>query len=167
LLDLLGGIGLLGVGIAWALDQYTLAATTPALVISLWTSNRTRSHGVNALLAGAVMYWVLDLSRSGRTAIDWTVIGLVGLAIAWHLFQLGRRLHAVGGGRALWHLLRTLVFWAVGLRGVLAHSGPQLLGWGVLVLAIADSVALVRRERSGLQPLSPSGDRRPPAQGCT
>jgi hypothetical protein len=128
------------------------------------SSSQTHSHGVNALLASGVMYWVLDLSRPGRTAVDWAVIGLVGLAIAWHLLQLGRRLHAIGGGRALWHLLRTLIFWAVGLHGVLAHSGPQLLGWSLVVLAVADSIAIVRKERSGPRPRSPSGDTRPPAR---
>lgn len=44
-----------------------------------------RSHLVLAFLACGVLYWVLDLSRSGRTAIDWAVGGLVATAVLYHL----------------------------------------------------------------------------------
>ena len=56
------------------------------------------SYLVNCALACGVLYWVLYLSRSGRTAIDWTVIGLVILAILWNLVKLGQRLNRAGGG---------------------------------------------------------------------
>ncbi|MCP3915570.1 MAG: hypothetical protein GY711_08455 [bacterium] len=43
-----------------------------------------------AAIACGVLYYVLRLSSSGRTAIDWAVIGLVGGALLWSLVQLGR-----------------------------------------------------------------------------
>ena len=55
--------------------------------------SKKTSYLVNAVLASAVMYYVLDLSRSGRTLIDWVVIGLVSCAILWNLIQFGRSLH--------------------------------------------------------------------------
>ena len=78
------------------------------------TSMKPRSYLVNGALACAVMFFASNLSRSGRTAIDWIVLGLVALAILWNLLGLGRRLYRSGGGRALWHMVRTLTFWAVG-----------------------------------------------------
>ena len=115
---------------------------------------KVHSYLVNALLACGVMYWVLDLSRSGRGAIDWTVISLVTLAILWNLFQLGRRLHQSGGGKAVWHLTRTLMFWIIGLfnttliRPEEVGTWKNYLGWALLVVAAFDTVALYRKERS-------------------
>lgn len=103
------------------------------------------------------MYWVLDLSKSGRTAIDWVVIGAVGLAILWNLFRLGQRLHDSGGGRDLWHLQRTLLFWIIGLfNTVLVRpeeigSWKNILGWVLLGIALVDSIALYRKEHASVR----------------
>ena len=47
-----------------------------------------RSYLVNGGLASAVLYWVFDLSRSGRTVVDWIVVGIVAELAAWDLSDL-------------------------------------------------------------------------------
>ena len=108
---------------------------------------------INAALACGVMYYVLELSSVGRTFIDWAVISLVGAAILWNLVQLGRRLHRAGGGRALWHLQRALLYWLVGLLNTALlraeHVGTwrNWAGWAFLAIAAIDTVALFQKER--------------------
>lgn len=115
------------------------------------------SYLVNGALASGAMCFAYSLSSSGRTAIDWTVLGLFALAILWNLFKLGQRLYRTGRANDLWHLLRTLLFWVVGLLDT-AFSPPEdvgswkyYLGWAFLVLAAADSVALFRKERASVR----------------
>ena len=117
---------------------------------------------VNACLASVVMYYVLRLSASGRTAIDWTVIGLVTTAILFNLVQLGRRLHSFGGARAVWHLQRTSLYWVAGLLNT-AYIRPEhaggwrtWIGWLFLVVAILDTIALFVKERQSVAEMSPS-----------
>jgi hypothetical protein len=115
-----------------------------------------RSYLVNGALAAGVLYYAQRLSSSGRTAVDWIVIGLCALAVLWNLFKLGRRLHRAGGGRDLWHLLRTLGFWIVGLLNTLlirpedVGSWKNFVGWAFLALALLDSVALFRKEKAAV-----------------
>ncbi len=112
------------------------------------------SYLVNGFLACAVMYFVLRLSSSGRGPIDWAVISLVAVAIAWNLFKLGRRLYSAGGGKGVRHLLRTLLFWALGLMNTALirprdlGSWKNIAGWALLATALIDSIALYRKERS-------------------
>ena len=121
---------------------------------------KARSYTINGALAAAVLCWALYLSRSGRTAIDWTVISLVSLAILWNLFNLGRRLHRRGGAKSVWHLQRTLLFWVIGLlntvlvRPAEVGSWENLAGWVFLVLAAADTIALWRKEQQPPPPVS-------------
>ncbi len=116
------------------------------------------SYLVNGLLACAVLYFALSLSRSGRGAVDWAVISLVGLAILWNVVNLGRRLYRAGGGRDLWHLQRTLLFWILGIfntaliRPEEAGSWKNILGWILVVVAAADTVVLYRKERAATKP---------------
>lgn len=111
-----------------------------------------------AVLASGVMYFALRLSRSGRTAIDWTVIGLVAAAIGWNLVQLGRRLQQLDGGKSVWHLLRTITFWIVGLlnsaliRPEDVGGWKNWIGWGFIALAVFDMILLGVKERSGVSP---------------
>jgi hypothetical protein len=118
------------------------------------------SYLVNGGLASAVLYWVFDLSRSGRTLVDWIVLGIVTSAVLYNLAQLGRRVYGMGRGRGVWHLTRTLTFWVVGLLNtVLAPpeevgSRKYLLGWAFVAIAIVDSVALYRKEQAA--PRSPA-----------
>jgi len=118
------------------------------------TKRPPRSYLVNGGLASAVAYFAIDLSRSGRGVVDWVVLALIFGAVSWNLVQLGGRLHAAGGGPAVWHLLRMLIFWTCGLSGVLraaaagAATWQEALGWGLLVAAAFDSVALYRLEQS-------------------
>jgi hypothetical protein len=104
-------------------------------------------------LACGVLYYALDLSASGRTAIDYTVIGLVCLAILWNLVQLGRRLHHAGGAWAVWHVQRTVLFWIIGLFNTVLARPEHVGGWrtwlgaALLVLALADTIALFLKER--------------------
>lgn len=111
---------------------------------------------VNTGLACGVLYYVLDLSRPGRGLVDWTVIGLVVAAILWNLFQLGRRLHRFGGGRALWHLQRTLLLWIIGLLNTALIRPEKIgtwqngLGWALLAVAALDTALLFQKERRSL-----------------
>jgi hypothetical protein len=113
----------------------------------------SKSYLVNTVLACGVLYWVLDLSRGERTVIDWAVIGLVVGAIVWNLVQLGLRLHEAAGGKAVWHLQRTVLFWILGLLNTaLIRPGDvgtwkHWLGWVLLLLAATDTVALFLKER--------------------
>jgi hypothetical protein len=120
--------------------------------------NPPRSHLALAVLASASLYWVWQLSGTPRASgpprgpIDWVVVGLLCLAVAWHLLQLGRRLHRLGGGKAVWHLQRTLLFWIIGLMNT-AWIRPEDVGswkfWvgaALLVIAVIDTIALLRQE---------------------
>ena len=124
---------------------------------------RQPSHVVNGALATAVLYWVLSLSSSGRTAIDWVVIGLVVLAISWHVLRLGQRLYRCDGGKDLWHLQRTTLFWVIGLLNTAwirpddVGSWKNIVGWCLVVLAAVDTVALYRKERASLPRQSQDG----------
>jgi len=117
---------------------------------------KPRSYLVTLLLAAGTLYFAQDLSRSGRGTIDWIVIGLLGLAVMWNLARLGQRLHRAGGGRDVWHLVRTVTFWIVGVwnSGLIRPAGAgawsQVAGWAFLVAAALDSVALYRKERAAL-----------------
>jgi hypothetical protein len=114
------------------------------------------SYVVNGILASCALYFVLRLSSSGRTTIDWVVIGLVVLAVFWNLFRLGQRLNRAGGGKDLWHLQRTLLFWVIGLlntawiRSVDVGSWKNVIGWCLVVLATLDTVMLYRKERASM-----------------
>jgi len=125
---------------------------------------KPHSSLVNGGLASAVLYWVSDLSRSGRTAVDWIVLGTVAAAVLYNLVQLGRRLYRVGGGGAVWHLVRTLTFWVLGLLNTaLARPGDvgswkYVLGWAFVAIAIADSIALYRKEQAATRPPADHGE---------
>ena len=120
---------------------------------------RTPSHALNAVLAGGVLYYALHLSRGDRGMVDFVVIGLVCAAIAWNVVRLGLRLNQAGGGKALWHLGRTLLFWAIAIVAFV-RAGPEavawlvpLEGWLFAAIAAADTVALYLRERAeGTEP---------------
>lgn len=114
---------------------------------------KPRSYLVNGLLASVVLYFAQSLSRGDRHVIDWVVMGLVGLAVLWNLFRLGQRLYGTGGGKDLWHLLRTLLLWVIGL-GNTVLARPEVIGswkfyagWAFLLLAAVDTVVLYRKER--------------------
>lgn len=118
------------------------------------------SHVVLSLLSGAATYFAFDLVRSGRAPLAWPLPALLGLALLWDLICLARRLHAAGGGRALWHLLRTLLFWGAGLSDTVLIRPERVgtwhhaAGWVLLALATLDTAALYRRERP---PAAPTG----------
>ncbi|MCA9726291.1 MAG: hypothetical protein KC729_01315, partial [Candidatus Eisenbacteria bacterium] len=91
-----------------------------------------------------------------RGVVDYVVLSLLVLAILWNVIQLTRRVHAVGGGRSVWHVQRTVLFWIVGLmnsvliRPELAGSWRNYVGWGMLALAVFDTVLLFRSERRAI-----------------
>lgn len=100
------------------------------------------------------------------------MVGVVGVAILWSLWGLGRRLDRVGGGKAVGHLMRTLTFWIVGLMNtVLAEPGRgRTWEWWVAVmlrLAFADSVALYRKEQRARRPEAVLAAPDPAAPGPT
>lgn len=110
------------------------------------------SYAIRSVLASAVLFYAYRLSASGRGWIDWTVLALATLAVVWNLLQLGRRFHAAGRPRDVWHLLRTLGFWAIGIMNTLLRPEPHAswkiaVGWLVLLLAAVDTVAIARKEQ--------------------
>jgi hypothetical protein len=110
-----------------------------------------RSYGINGVLASCVLFFVA-WNRDAWSPASWILIGLLALAVLWNLFQLGRRLHSRGGGKDLWHLQRTLLFWVIGIlntaliRPAEVGSWKNLLGWAVLLLASVDTLVLIRKE---------------------
>ncbi len=110
-----------------------------------------RSYGVNGVLASCVLAFVA-WNRDAWSPASWIIIGLLALAVLWNLLQLGRRLHLHGGGRDLWHLQRTLLFWVIGIlntaliRSADVGSWKNLLGWAMLLLASVDTLMLIRKE---------------------
>jgi hypothetical protein len=116
---------------------------------------KRRSYAVvNACMASVVLYYVLDLSSSGRTWIDYAVITLVVGAILWNVVQLSIKLRGQCGTAAVWHVQRTVLFWLIGLfntaliRPEDVGSWKHWLGWALIVLAAVDTIALFRRERA-------------------
>ena len=116
-----------------------------------------RSYVALAALAGGALFYALRLSRFDRGPVDWAVIGLILAAILWNLIQLGRRLHRAGGGKAVWHLQRTVLFWIIGLLNTAflrvedLGSRKNWVGWAVLLIAAADTVALFLKERASMR----------------
>lgn len=112
------------------------------------------SYVVLGGLASAVLFFALRLSSSGRGPVDWVVIGLIALAIAWNVFRLSLRLYRHGGSKAVWHVQRTLLFWIGGLLNTALlrpeHVGSwrNWIGIAILVVAAIDTVALWRKEVS-------------------
>ena len=111
------------------------------------------SYVVNGCLAAAVLYFALHLSSSGRTAVDFVVIALVLGAIGWNVFKLSQRLYRSHGNKEVWHVLRTVLFWIIGLGNTVfvkagdAGTWRHWLGWVMLGLAAADTIALYFKER--------------------
>ena len=128
---------------------------------------RTVSHVPRALVALAALYFVLDLSAGDRGWIEFVVIALVCGAILWNVVQLGRRFHAHGGGHALWHVQRTVLFWIIGLGNTVWARPEDVGGWrtwvggALLAIAVVDTVALWRRERSILAGTDVTGGNSP------
>ena len=91
--------------------------------------NKQALYVVYLVLASVVMYYVLNLSQSGRTLFDWSVNGLVSCAILWTLIRLERRLHGLGGVRALSHPLGTIGFWSVGFLNTALIRIEDADGW--------------------------------------
>lgn len=116
------------------------------------------SHVLNAGMAGAFLYYACRLSQGDRGLLDWIVIAAITGALLYNLARLGFRLYGAGGRKAVWHLQRTLLFWIIGLFNTLlalpADIGgwKNVLGWLLIGLALADSVALYRKERAALPP---------------
>jgi len=119
--------------------------------------SRRASYVANGCLAGAVLCIALHLSSSGRTAVDYIVIMLIVSAIAWNLFRLSQSLYRSNGSKEVWHVLRTVVFWIIGLGNTVfvntvdAGTWKNWLGWIMLGLAVADTIALLRKERTVLK----------------
>jgi len=117
---------------------------------------KQKLYSATTILASVVLYYVLDLSKSGRNTIDWIVITLVVGALAWNLTQLGRRL-ARGGTKEIWHLLGTISFWIVGLFNTVLLQPEDVGEWkhwvgrAFIVLAIFDSIAIAMKERRLMQ----------------
>jgi hypothetical protein len=124
----------------------------------LKSPNPRSSYSIRGLLAAAVLYFALDLSAGDRGLVDYVVIGLIVAAILWNVLQLSRKMYALGGQSAAWHVLRTTLFWIIGLgytvwvRPEDAGTWRNWMGYAVLILAVADTIALYSKERPGSEP---------------
>ena len=125
---------------------------------------KPRSYVALAVLASCVLYFAFSLSSSGRHLIDWIVLSLISLAILWNLTQVGRRLYRTGGSKDLWHLMRTLLLWILGLGDTVfirpedAGSWKYIAGWVFLVLAVVDTVLLAMKEHAAAAPTGGSAE---------
>ncbi len=113
------------------------------------------SYVVRAVLASCVLFYAFRLSSPGRTLVDYTVLLLVTSAILWNLVQLARRFIREGRPGDVWHLLRTVLFWVVGIKSTVLRPAPLqswegALGLLMLVLAALDTVWIHRKEREML-----------------
>lgn len=114
---------------------------------------KPRSYVALSLLSSCALGYACTLSRPERTVLDWLVLALLLLAVLWNLVNLGRRLNRAGGGRALWHLQRTLLFWVIGvlntglIRPAEIGSWKHVVGWGFVALAALDTFQLHRVEQ--------------------
>lgn len=114
---------------------------------------RPRSYLVMAVVLAVVLTYVFRLSAGDRGAVDWVVATVVALALLWALVGLGRRLYQLGGGRDVWHELRTVLFSLLGLMNTVwarpgdVGSWKWWVGVALLVIAAADTVALYLKER--------------------
>lgn len=115
---------------------------------------RSGSYVVRGILAAGVLYYALRLSAGDRGLVDGIVLGVISLAIAWNVLMLSRRLRSAGGGRDVWHVQRTVLFWILGAMNAVfprpedVGSWKYWIGWVVLVVALIDSVLLYRKERA-------------------
>lgn len=116
-----------------------------------------RSYVALSVLASCALYFAWTLSRAEHSWIDWTVLALLGLAVLWNVVNLSLRFHRLGGGRSLWHVQRTLLFWIIGIlntaliRPENVGSWRHVVGWIIIILAAVDTVHLARLERAGLR----------------
>lgn len=110
------------------------------------------SYTVRAALASVVLFYAIRLSAFGRTWIDYVVLTLIVLAILWNLAQLARRFLQNGRPADVWHVLRTVLFWVIGvtstmLRPESLQSTKGLIGALMLGLAALETVWIHRKER--------------------
>ncbi len=117
-------------------------------------SKRSGSYAASSVIASVVLFYAIRLSASGRTAIDWVVMGLVICALLYSLAQLTRRLYRAGGTKDAWHVQRTVLFWIVGLLNTVllrpehVDSWRPWVGWLFLVAAAVNTVTLFIKERA-------------------
>lgn len=125
---------------------------------------KQESYVFLSLISSGVLYCAWRLSASGRGLVDWAVIGLLVLAVLWNLVNLGSRLHRRGGGRSLWPLQRTLLFWIVGImntalvRSEDVGSWRNIVGWVLVVAAALDTYQLHRIEQAARTTGGEGGD---------
>ena len=124
-----------------------------------------RSYVAWSTIAGGALFYAVRLSAPERSTIDWLVMAAIGAALLWSLVQLAIRMHRIGGGPAVWHVVRTVLFWGLGWRNTWflapddVGSVTHWIGGALLVLAAADTIGLGVREQRGRS----HGEKRPPA----
>lgn len=116
---------------------------------------KPKSYVALSVLASCLLYFAWTLGRPERTWIDWVVVALAGLAVLWNVVNLVLRFYRLGGGRSLWHVQRTLLFWVIGIfntaliRPEEVGSWQHVVGWIMVILAVVDTVHLARLEWAG------------------
>ncbi|QDU65663.1 hypothetical protein [Engelhardtia mirabilis] len=112
----------------------------------------SRSYVANSAIASVVLAYALRLSVGDRGPVDWAVISIAGSAVLWNLVRAGLRLRLLGGGKAQWHLGRTVLFWIIGLFNTAfllpeqADSFRPWVGWLLVAVATFDTIALIAKE---------------------
>jgi len=140
LLDLLGGLGVIGISIFWAFDLVAVGAVVPAILASLWVPLR---RALVEPRAGLVEF---SDARSGRTrrmtmTSLWLGVAMLAVFVAIYLF-LPRpeglvRLLVPGLPAFLLGLLAVVAGLGLGLPRFLVYAG--LLGVCGVGVALADT----------------------------
>lgn len=140
LLDLLGGLGLLGLGIAWAFDLPLVGVALPAILIPLWEPLRRR---IVEPRAGYVEFSRGRQASTNRGLLLTLASGAGVLALVLAVYALARD-SATGllGARAVQGLPATLVAVLAVLTGLLIGARRFALYGVVLVLAATGTILL-------------------------
>ena len=148
LLDLLAGIGVVIVGVSWAVDLVAVGAVAPALLAVFWGPLR---RALVEPRTGHVEFSDARVGRSRQLIVGSAVVGLVMLALFVGLYVLVRSrsvallsLVSPGIPAFLLALLMAMAGWGLGLPRFLGYAGILSVGgFGVALVDAEPEFALL------------------------
>jgi predicted small integral membrane protein len=154
LLDLLAGLGVIGVAVFWAVDLVAIGAVVPAVLATLWVPLR------RALVdprIGLVEFSETRMNRMRGLSLGTAVLGVAMLLIVGIHVASGSRSSALVEDLApaipalLLGLMAAVGGWAIGLPRFLGYAA--VLGLAGLAVAIADARPEMAMLAGGAAPL--------------